>query len=302
MKNEKRRIRGRDDVIIDTFAMLVSLFVLIITLYPMLFVISASISDPNEVALGNVVLLPKNITWEGYRLIFDYSDIWIGYRNSFLYTVIGTLISVMVTLPAAYSFSRKDLPGGKAIMLILYFSGYVSGGLIPTYLAIRSYGLLNTPVLMVILGAVNLTHMLMVRTYFSSSIPEEMQEAALIDGCSYTRLLFTIMIPLSAPIIAVIALYKAVGEWNSYFNAMIYLTKKSLYPLQVFLRNILILNDVNEIDFGDVDAAEDLLYRMQLKDQMKYGLIIISSIPMLIMYPFVQKFFVKGAIVGAIKG
>ena len=297
-----RKPQGMDDHIINGVSIFVSAFVLVVTLYPLIYVVSASFSEPNEVIMGNLWLLPKGFTLDGYDLIFDYDPIWIGYRNTLLYTVFGTSLNLLLTLPCAYALSRRDFRGRTPIMLLFTFTMFFSGGMIPTYLAMNDFGLLNNPVAVIIPGAVNVTNLIIARTYFSTSVPWELQEAAVIDGCSNTRLLLRIVLPLSMPMIAVIALYYLVGHWNAYFNALIYLSNEDYYPLQLFLRNILLLDQMTEMMAGDSEAMQALMRRIQLKESMKYGIVVLSSLPVLVIYPFLQKYFVKGMMIGAIKG
>ena len=232
-----RKPQGMDDHIINGVSIFVSALVLVVTLYPLIYVVSASFSEPNEVIMGNLWILPKGFTLDGYDLIFDYDPIWIGYRNTLLYTVFGTSLNLLLTLPCAYALSRRDFRGRTPIMLLFTFTMFFSGGMIPTYLAMKDFGLLNNPIAVIIPGAVNVTNLIIARTYFSTSVPWELQEAAVIDGCSNTRLLLRIVLPLSMPMVAVIALYYLVGHWNAYFNALIYLSNEDYYPLQLFLRN-----------------------------------------------------------------
>lgn len=297
-----RKIRSWDDRIIDGIALAVSLLVLLVVLYPLLYVLSASFSDPNAITLGKVVLFPVSPTLEGYQRIFEYSKIWLGYRNSLFYTFFGTIINLLVTMPCAYALARPKLVGKGIFTVLFSITMFFSGGLIPSYLVVRSLGILNTPWALLLPGACSMWNVVIARTYFQSSIPYELQEAACIDGCSNTRTFFSIVLPLSKPILAVLALYYAVGHWNSYFNALIYLNNDQLYPLQIFLRNILILEDMTDMMGADSETIEMLMRRIELKEAMKFGIIVLSSLPMLILYPFLQKYFVKGVMIGAIKG
>ena len=297
-----RKIRSWDDRIIDGIALAVSLLVLLVVLYPLLYVLSASFSDPNAITLGKVVLFPVSPTLEGDQRIFEYSKIWLGYRNSLFYTFFGTIINLLVTIPCAYALARPKLVGKGIFTVLFSITMFFSGGLIPSYLVVRSLGILNTPWALLLPGACSMWNVVIARTYFQSSIPYELQEAACIDGCSNTRTFFSIVLPLSKPILAVLALYYAVGHWNSYFNALIYLNNDQLYPLQIFLRNILILEDMTDMMGADSETIEMLMRRIELKEAMKFGIIVLSSLPMLILYPFLQKYFVKGVMIGAIKG
>lgn len=300
----KRRaaLRSRDDAIVDGAALLISLIILVAVLYPLVYICSASVSEPSEVALGNVILLPKGFTLEGYQNILSYSDIWLGYRNTVFYTVVGTLMNLAVTLPAAFALSRKDMVGNKFFSMMFIVTMFFSGGLIPTYLVYRKLNLINTIWCMLIPGLITMYNAVVCRTYFATSIPYELQEASKIDGCGDIKLFVRIILPLSTPIIGVMTIYYAVSHWNAYFNAMIYLSKRELYPLQLFLRNILLLDTASEMLGADAEQQRELLRLAQLKESMKFGIIVLSSLPMLVMYPFFEKHLVKGVMIGAIKG
>ncbi len=298
----KKKPMGLDDKVINTIVTAISALVLILTLYPLIFVVSASISDPDIVNAGKLYLLPKGFTLDGYELIFENRNIWIGYRNTIFYSIFGTFLNMLVTIPCAYSLSRKDLKGRNLIMMFFTFTMFFGGGMIPTYLAIKSYGMLNTIWAVLFPGLVGMGNLIIARTYFAASIPWELQEAAIVDGASNTRMLVSIILPLSAPILGVLTLYYLVGHWNSYFNALLYITKEDMFPLQLFLRNILLLNSSTDLMAADPDALEDMIYRMRLKTSMQYGLVVVSTLPILIIYPFLQKYFVKGVMMGAIKG
>jgi putative aldouronate transport system permease protein len=273
--------------------------VLLIVLYPLLFVLSASFSDPALVMNGKVWLLPKGLTLDAYKEIFNYKAVWVGYRNTIIYTTVGTLINLTLTTIAAYPLSRRDLPGRNMFMIIMTFTMFFTGGLIPTFLLVKELGMLNTIWAMVIPNAIATYNLIVMRTYFQTSIPWELQEASQIDGCSNTRLLIYVILPLSKPIIAVMVLFYAVGHWNAFFNGLIYLRNSDLYPLQLILREILIISQSAFLDesgstFGMVD-------KLLLAESIKYALIIIACIPVLVLYPFVQKHFVKGVMIGSIK-
>lgn len=303
VKRRKRSaLRSKDDFLMDTLAITVSALVLLVVLYPLVYIVSCSFSEPAEVALGNVILFPKGFTLEGYSYILDYDDIWLGYRNTIFYTIFGTIMNLIVTLPAAYALSRKDMPGNAIFTWVFASTMFFSGGLIPTYLVYKNLKMINTIWCMLIPGLISMWNTVVCRTYFSNSIPYELQEASKIDGCGDIRLFLTIILPLSGPIIAVMTMYYAVGHWNAYFRAMIYLSKHDLYPLQLFLRNILLLDTTQDLIGADAETQREVLRLAQLKESMKFGIIVVSALPMLIMYPFFQRFFVKGVMVGAIKG
>jgi putative aldouronate transport system permease protein len=293
---------GLDDWIINTVVLTVCGLITISVAYPIIFVVSASFSDPVFVLSGQVRLFPKGFTLEGYEKIFSYQPIWTGYRNTIFYASFGTLINLAVTLPAAYSLSRKDLRGRNFFTLLFAITMFFSGGLIPTYLVIKQLGMLDTVWSLLLPGAISMYNCVIVRSYFSKSIPYELSESAFIDGCSNVRLFFSIILPLSTPIIAVLALFAIVGHWNAYFSAMIYLNNYNLFPLQVQLRNILLMGQMDDLMNADPEFIRDQIRLMQLRESMKYGLIVISTLPVLCVYPFIQKYFVKGIMLGALKG
>ena len=290
------------------FQLIVTLSMLIflcIELYPIIYVISASLSDADAVAMGKLVLLPIDFTLEGYKYVFQYKDIWIGYGNTILYTVLGTMVNLAVTLPCAYALSRDSVVGRGKIMIFFMITMYISGGLIPGYLNVKSLGLLNTRMIMIIGGALSVYNMIVARTFFASSIPYEITEAAKIDGCSDFGIFAKIVMPLSKAIVTVMVLYYGVGHWNAYFNAMIYLDDRSKFPLQMFLREILLQSKLAENMMNSVMDPDELAYFEKLAESaqlVKYCVIIIATIPMMIIYPKLQKFFEKGVMIGSVKG
>jgi putative aldouronate transport system permease protein len=299
----KKKLASRDDKIVDLVVTVLNILILVIVAGPLIYVLSASISDPRLVASGEIYLWPKGLTLEGYSKILEYKPIWLGYRNTLFYATAGTAINLVVTLLAAYALSRKDLPGRNIFTIFFTVTMFFSGGLIPTYMVVRQLGLVNTVWSMLLLNAVSMWNVIIARTYFQSSIPDELKEAAFIDGCSNRKLFVSIILPLSKPIIAVLALFYAVGHWNAFFNALIYLSDMNLYPLQLFLRNILVMDQMLDLmGGGDSEMIEQILRRLELKESMKFGIIVLSSLPVLILYPFLQKYFVKGVMIGAIKG
>jgi len=273
--------------------------VLILVLYPIYFIIISSISDPNDVAMGSVWIVPKGINFEGYKSIFRDTVIWTGYKNSLIYTSIGTLINISVTLLAAYALSRKDLAGRNALMFLFTFTMFFSGGLIPTYLVVKNLDLIDKIGAMVLPNALSVYYLIIARTFFITSIPEEIREAAIMDGCSNTRFFKAIVLPLSKAIIAVLALFYAVSHWNAFFNAMIYMRHEKKYPLQLILRGILLQNEMRENMTDTIGDASDIQRKV---DMIKYGIIIVASVPVLIAYPFAQRYFIKGVMIGSIKG
>lgn len=301
MARSKSHITSLDDRIVDTLVYVLGTLITVIAAYPLIFVLSASFSEPSSVITGKVVLWPVNFTVEGYKTILEYAGIWTGYRNTIFYSLIGTTINICLTLPAAYALSRADFKARGFFTAFFSFTMFFNGGLIPTYLVVKDLGLVNNPAVLVILGAVSVWNMMITRTFFQGSIPHSLEEAAYLDGCSTTRLFLQIVLPLSTPIIAVLVLFYAVGHWNNYFNALIYLSKAEHYPLQLYLRNVLILEDVSAL-MGDTEAVQEWLERLERKEAMKFGVVVVSSVPVLVLYPFLQKYFVKGMTIGAIKG
>ncbi len=304
---KKRRMKKTlgEKIFIATNCVLLTL-VFVITLYPMIYVVSASFSDPVSVSSGKMILWPIAPTLEGYKAIFNYKDIWTGYANTIFYTVLGTLCNLAATLPCAYALSRKDLEGKGFVLAIFMFTMYFNGGLIPTYLNYNEFGMINTRAILLVSGLVSVYNLIVARTFFANTIPWELQEAAYLDGCSHFKVFTNIVLPLSAPIIVVLTLYYGITHWNQYFNAMIYLKNRDLFPLQVFLKEILTQSQLSaeamlEGGFTPEEIAE---YQAmgETADRMKYGIIVISSLPMMIVYPWLQKFFAKGTMIGSVKG
>lgn len=300
-KSYKNRIKNSlPDKIFDGVNLAVMLILLVIFVWPLWFVLIASISDPNEVWLGNVLLLPKKITLDSYEALMNYSQIWVGYKNTIFYTVVGTVINVIATICAAYPLSRKDFVPRKFILVMLMITMYFGGGLIPTYLVVSKLGLLNTRWAMILPGLVSVYNIIVMRTYFMSSIPASLQEAATLDGANSFQYLVRIVLPLSKPIIAVIALYYAVGHWNDFYTALIYLYDNELMPLQSFLRDMLMSTKMTVNNISGLDAAT-VARKAQLAQTLKYSVIIVSTVPVLCIYPFIQKYFVKGVMIGSVK-
>ncbi|UNK16872.1 carbohydrate ABC transporter permease [Paenibacillus sp. N3/727] len=273
--------------------------VLIVVLYPLIYVVSASFSSSSAVLSGRVWLWPVEPTLEGYKAVFKNTMVVKGFMNTIFYTMAGTAINLVLTVMAAYPLSRKDFQGRNVFMLLFVFTMLFNGGLIPTYLIVKDLGMIDTVWAMLIPGALSVWNVIIMRTYFQTTIPSELLEASQLDGCTDFRFLRSIVLPLSGPILAVIALFYAVGHWNQYFNAMIYLKRADLYPLQLVLRDILVQNEVNIEMLGDAKTAAA---RQGLRELLKYSLIVVTSVPLLVVYPFLQKFFVKGVMIGSIKG
>lgn len=274
---------------------------LIAVLYPLIFIVSSSFSSTDAVVTGRVWLWPVEPSLAGYNAVFQNSQIGLGYLNSFIYMVLGTSINIAMTLLAAYPLSRRDFYGRGVFMFIFTFTMLFSGGLIPRYLLVRSLGMLDTRWAMVLPAALAVWNVIITRTYFQQNIPNELVEAADMDGCSDVRFIYKVVIPLSGPIIAVMTLFYAIGHWNSYFNALIFLNERRLYPLQIVLRNILIQNQFDAEMIADLDV-EEIAVREGLADLLKFSLIVVASVPVLSLYPFVQRYFIKGIMIGSLKG
>ncbi|MDL2233680.1 carbohydrate ABC transporter permease [Ruminococcaceae bacterium OttesenSCG-928-L11] len=289
------------DRIFSAVTTTITVLALIMALYPLYFIVIASFSSPEAISMGKVILLPSGFNTAAYRFVLTEPKIWNGYKNTILYTFVGTVFGTMVTLMAAYSLSRKDFAGRKVINMLLIFTMFFSGGLIPTYIVVSNLRLTNTPFVLMILGSVSVYNMIIARTFFQNSLPDELLDAAQIDGCGNARFFFAIVLPLSKAIIAVIALYYAVAHWNSYFNAMIYVSDQRLYPLQLILREILVLGQ-SLTNITDPSEVEALVERQKVAQIIKYVVIIISSLPVICVYPFLQKYFVQGVMIGSVKG
>lgn len=277
---------------------IVSLLTLLVLL-PLINILACSFSEPSAVGAGRVLLWPVDFTLDNYHLIFKYQDVWIGYRNTIFYTVAGTLINVAMSLLCAYPMSVKSFSGRAFFNKMFMFTMIFSGGMISNYVLMRNLKLLNTVWAILLPGAINVYNVIIMRTYIETSIPGELEEAARIDGCTPFRYFLDFVLPLAKPIIAVIAMYYAVAHWNSYFNAFLYLTDDNLYPLQLFLRQILLNSQVDSSSITD----PDLIAAMQgVSDALKYVVIVVSTLPLMFIYPFVQKYFVKGVMIGSVKG
>ncbi|WP_369899669.1 carbohydrate ABC transporter permease [Bacillus manliponensis] len=271
----------------------------LLVVYPLIFIISASLSNPIHVLNGEIWFWPKGLNFDAYKKLFSNHDIINGFLNTVKYTVVGTAINVVLTIMAAYPLSRKDFVGRNAIMGIFVFTMFFSGGLIPSYLLIKSLGMIDTFWVMVIPNAVSVFNIIIMRTFFQTTIPLELQEAAMIDGAGNIRILLNIVLPLSMPVIAVMILFYAVAHWNSYFTALIYLQNKELFPLQLILREILIQSQTSDMVKS---TSESFLKQQMSVEGLKYAVLIFANLPMLILYPFLQRYFVKGFLVGSIKG
>lgn len=296
--NAKMKKFLRSEILFDGAVNLICLFIILIVLVPLLFVVAASFSDPDLVLKGEVLFIPKGFTAKAYTMVFENEDIWTGFRNTCFYTAAGTAVSLCLTVLAAYPLSKKELPGRNFIMMMIIFTMYFSGGMIPTYLLVKDLGMYNTVWALLIPSAISTYNLIVAKTFFENNIPGELYESAKLDGCGNFAMLLKIVLPLSKAILAVLVLYYAVGIWNAYFDALIYLRDTSMHPLQIVLRNILLLGQTEQMGTNDVGMAE----KVKMAEAVKYSAIVVSSIPMLILYPFVQKYFVKGVMIGAVKG
>lgn len=307
MKTKKLSKTKINNGIFNTVIYILLLLLAVIMLYPLIFVLSASFSDPKAVAGGEMLLLPVKPSLEGYRYLMQYKEIWVGYGNTIFYMIAGTLLNLAATLPCAYAMSRKDLKGRKHLMIYFMITMYFSGGMIPGYLNIKSLGLLDTRGVILINGLVSTFNLIVARTYFMTSIPWEIQEAAVIDGCNDFQIFGKIIFPLSKAITVVMTLYYGVGRWNSYFVEMIYLKDRNKFPLQLFLREILTKSTFAKTAMADgmSFSAEQMMALIKQADtanMIKYGVIVLSALPMLIIYPFLQKYFEQGVMIGSVKG
>ena len=290
------------DKVLRAFTLFFAGLMVLVTLYPLYFVLIASFSDPNSVVLGKVVFLPDAVNLRSYARVFHHDRIWVSYRNTLLYTLTYTVLNVFATMTAAFVFSRKKLIGSRLCMMAVLFTMYFSGGMIPGYFNIRSLGLLDSMWALVLPGMISTYNMIIARTYMSTSIPEALNEAATIDGCQPITYYLRIVLPLSGPIIGVLTLYAAVGMWNSYFSALLYIQSSNKQPLQMILREILVQSEISAKDMLSAGDVSDIVNSAALREQLKYALVVVASVPMLVLYPFLQKFFVKGVMIGSVKG
>lgn len=294
------RQKSLNDIIFFASSRIILLALLVLMTYPVYFVIIASFTNPTYVNSGELLLYPKGFTTLGYSQVFKDNRIWLSYLNTIIYTVGGTALGLSSCVLAGFALSRKDLPGRNILMAILVFTMYFSGGLIPTYMVIKGLHLTNTRFLLTIMGSISVYNLILIRSFFASTLPQELQDAAFIDGCGKGRFFFSVALPLSKAILAVIALYIAVFQWNSYFNALVYVTDRMKQPLQLYLREILLMAQ-NTADLMELDAAAAAeLNRMV--EVIKYGVIVVSTLPIICVYPFLQKYFTKGVMLGSIKG
>ena len=299
--NKIKMNRTTSDKIFDVVNIILVLLIILIIAYPIIFVLNASFSDPNRIYDTPLLLYPRGFNVTGYKEVFKNKDILTGFKNAVIYTGLGTIVNVVVTTLAAYPLSRPELKGKGFITMIFTFTMFFNGGLVPTYLVNQQLGIINTIWVMILPGAVGVYNMILMRTFFQQNIPMDLQESAYIDGANDLQLLIKVVLPLATPIMAVMTMFYGVGRWNSYFDAMIYLQERSKFPLQLILKEILVQNqfgqDMNQTIVGSAQAE-----LAALKMTLKYSVVIISSVPVLLFYPIVAKYFEKGIMVGAIKG
>ena len=294
--------RSHSDLTYDIINVIVLLILFLIVAYPLYFVIIASVSDPKLVTSGRVLFYPKNFNFDGYKEVLNYAPIWSGYRNTIVYTVFYTGVSVMVSLLSGYALGQNRLPGRNFFTAFFIFTMFFSGGLIPTYLLMKDIGLYGNSLIIILMGAVNVNNIIISRTFIKSTVPAELFEAASIDGCSHTGFFFRIVLPVSQALIAVLVLFAAVSQWNSWFNAMIYLKGEEQMPLQMVLRDLIVNQSAVSMASDSAAMGGDAAAQVYLVEAMRYAVIIVSTLPIMCVYPFVQKYFVKGIMIGSVKG
>lgn len=297
----KLKNRNPGDLVFSAFVAIILIVVVYVTLYPIFFVMIASISDPAQVTAGNVSFWPQGVNWFGYEQILADQRVWTGYRNTILYTVVGTAVNMLVTIPAAYALSRREFRARKPLMFFFAFTMFFNGGLIPTYLLYRDLGLLNNMWVFILPSALNVYNLIIARAFYENSIPEELHEAATLDGATYFSFFFKMAIPLSKAILSVIMLYYLVQHWNDFFTGLVFIRDYDKQPLQIVLRDILISNTAFAGGAGGAGGTGGG-YGQQFADQIKYGVIVVSTLPVVILYPFLQKYFEKGVMIGSVKG
>ena len=302
-KKSRKIRRNRADAIFDTIVYAILGALLLIVMYPLWFVIIASVSDPTAVTFGKVIFWPVNFSLDGYKAVVVYPGIWRAYANTILYTVCDVALTVTITVMSGYALSRKDLIGKNIFVVYMTITMFISGGMVPTFLTVKNLGLMDKWPVVVILGCVGVRNIIIVRTFIQSNIPDSLVEAAFLDGSSHTTFLVKVVCPLSMPVISVIALFTAVGQWNAWFNHMIYLRDADMMPLQMVLRDLLISQTaMMEVMEETASSVEKGSAQIQKALSMKYGLIIVTMLPIMCVYPFLQKYFVKGMMMGSIKG
>ncbi len=300
-----QRSKHRHSTVDKCYLFFIYLFLILFTfivLYPLIYILSCSFSSPTALVNGKVFFLPVDFGFMGYTAVFKTSAVWVGYKNSLVYTVVGTVFSVMVTMMGAFPLTRDEFPAKKAITLLFTITMFIGGALIPQYLLIKGLGMMDTMWAIIIPSLFSAWSIIIARTFIKSNIPAELFEAASVDGCSYIRFFFTMVLPLSKAVMAVLALSYATGMWNSYFSALLYINDAAKFPLQIILRNILVQNTVDIQGLTSSMNLQDVMAKQYIAELLKYSLIVVASVPLLIFYPFIQKYFIKGVMVGSIKG
>lgn len=290
----------RGDRILDCFIIGMLVIIAVVAFYPLYLVLICSFSDPAFISSGDVWIVPRGLNFDAYKILLDTREVWVGYRNSLFYTIVGTAMQMIVTTAAGFAVSRKTLPGRRFLMFIFLFPMYFSGGLIPTYLVIKDAGMINTVWALIVPVMVGYYNLILARNYYENSIPEELFESASVDGASTIRYFVQFAIPLSVPVLAVMTLNFALGHWNKYFDAMIYISNDNIQTLQVFIKRIT-MQATSALDGGTANA-EALVEQIRQKQLLKYAVVIVSTVPMILLYPFIQKYFVQGIMMGAVKG
>lgn len=291
--------KSKFDIVFDIINYTIMVIILFLVAYPVYFVVIASFSDPNYVNAGQTLLFPKGINLEGYKTILEFKQIWTGYKNSIIYTFFGTCLNIAVLIPASFALSRKELVGRKLFTTLCVFTMYFSGGTIPTYLLVKNLGLFDTMWALILPMAFGVYNMIICRSFFIGNVSEELYESVKIDGGGYMRFFFSIVVPLSKAIIAVMVLYNALGHWNSYLPVLYYIRDESKYNLQLILRNITSVLSTQQFEGMSMEA---MVSAEKIKEMVKYTTILIAALPMIILYPFVQKYFVTGIMIGSVKG
>ena len=289
---------SKGDRVFTIINAIIMILVCIVVVYPLYYVLLASVTDPVIVNSGKLLLYPEAWYTEGYVTTLEYGPLWTAYKNTIVYTVVGTVVSLICTIPAGYALSRMDLVGRKPIMFLFTFTMFFSGGMIPLYLTIQQLHIYNTIWAMVLPVAVSAYNLIVCRSFFDTSVPIELLEAAKIDGCSDFGFFFKIAIPLSKTIIAVMTLFYATAMWNQFFNALMYLQDYDKMPLQVVLRDLVLMNQANQMG----SSGAEMVTRQKLAEQLKYCIVVVAAFPLLCIYPFLQKYFAKGVTIGAVKG
>ena len=300
MKNKTRKLSKADITYTAIIYAFLGLFILAVA-YPLIYILSCSFSSPAALVSGKVFLFPVDFGFKGYETIFSIGQVWVGYKNTIIYTVIFTVLSVFFTLLVAFPLTRSEFPARKIVIWLFTITMFINGGMIPTYILVSKLGLIDSMWALILPGLVSAWNVIISRTFIKSTIPQELFEANSIDGGDYFQFFFKIVLPLSKPVIAVLALISATNMWNSYFSALLYINDAAKYPLQIILRNILIQNIVDYTAIEKI-SVDDMMQQRYLSELLKYSLIVVSSIPLLIFYPFIQKYFIKGMMVGSIKG